>query len=115
MISKTKIFISIVVILLTIGIHMFKNHFLRNSNFKQKQLVKLLESANQENKKLISEQSTLLIKERIINEAEEKLAFVKCSEDDPKIINVYDFQKNQKSYQFVLLDLITSTAEAKTN
>lgn len=112
---KAKIIISIIVVLLTITMHMYKNHFIRKSNIIEKKLVKQLESANQENKKLISDQSSLLIKERIIKEAEKRLAFVKSTEDDPKIINIYDFQKNQKSYQYVLLDIITPSAEAKTN
>jgi len=92
MISRLKIFISIVFILAAINMQMFTKHFI-----------------------LISQQSKLLIKERIIKEAEEKLAFVKCTENDSKIVNIYDFQENNKNHQFVLLDIFTSTAEAKTH
>lgn len=115
MISRLKIFISIVFILAAINMQMFTKHFIRNAESKQKELSKILESENQHNKDLISQQSKLLIKERIIKEAEEKLAFVKCTENDSKIVNIYDFQENNKNHQFVLLDIFTSTAEAKTH
>lgn len=114
MISKVKITILAFVVIVAVNVHMFRNHFFRETENQKKTLLAKYEMLNETNKSLIAQQSKLLVKDRIVAEAEKKLAFQRITEDDPQVVNIYNYENEDKINAFVLLDLITPNAEAKT-